>query len=110
VAADGVEGLAQLDAGGPAVILLDLLMPRMDGFTFLEQLRALPEAAAVPVIVLTNLELEDEDRRRLNGAAARVMQKAALSFEALLAELRQVVAQHHPPSQSGKPHAEDTAG
>ena len=110
LAADGIEGLAQLDEEPPTVILLDLLMPRMDGFTFLERLRERPAIAAVPVIVLTNLELADEDHRRLNGAAARVMQKASLSFEALLQELQQVVAQHHDPRQPEPTDAKDTAG
>jgi CheY-like chemotaxis protein len=106
-AADGAEALDLLARETPALILLDLLMPRLDGFDFLERFRERPEAGRIPVIVLTNLELTDADRRRLNGAAARVMQKAALSFDALLAEIRRIVPASPPPADS---HGQDSAG
>ena len=56
-AANGREGLERVTESQPNVILLDLMMPEMDGFEFLEQLHARPESASVPVVVITAKEL-----------------------------------------------------
>jgi hypothetical protein len=48
----------------------------------------------VPVIVITSKDLTEEDRRRLEGQVARVLQKSALSLEGLVTELRALVADH----------------
>jgi len=54
VCADGVEAFAQLYAGlWPCMILLDLMMPKMDGWQFMEQLRAVPAFSRIPVVVLS---------------------------------------------------------
>ncbi|OGJ65913.1 hypothetical protein A3G69_01265 [Candidatus Peribacteria bacterium RIFCSPLOWO2_12_FULL_53_10] len=64
VANSGVEGLKEANTGKYAVILLDLIMPEMDGFTFLEQLKK-----KTPVIVLSNLgQTEDQERAKTLGA------------------------------------------
>jgi len=55
-ASDGVEGVALLKNGLPAAILLDILMPNLDGYNFLKQLRADPAAKDVKVIVVSNFE------------------------------------------------------
>jgi len=52
-AADGVQGLRSLNRFKPDLILLDISMPRMDGFEVLERLRAYPKTVQVPVIMLT---------------------------------------------------------
>ena len=52
-AGDGIEALEAVDKRSPDLILLDLMMPRMDGLTFLKQLRTDPKFTALPVIVLT---------------------------------------------------------
>jgi CheY-like chemotaxis protein/signal transduction histidine kinase len=90
-ATDGSEGLARLADKRPDVILLDLMMPGMDGFDFLEALRAEESYADVPVIVVTAKELTDEDHDRLNGGAAQILQKGAISGKALIAEIRRAV-------------------
>lgn len=56
-AADGLEGLKKVKAEKPDLILLDILMPRMDGFTFLLELRKDEKAHNIPVIVLTAKEM-----------------------------------------------------
>jgi signal transduction histidine kinase/CheY-like chemotaxis protein len=89
-AGDGQAGLEALQAGVPALILLDLMMPRMDGFEFVRELRQRPEWRAVPVVIVTAKELTEDDRRRLEGQVARVIQKGALSLDTLLAEVRSV--------------------
>ena len=87
-AADGQQGLEALRSGVPALILLDLMMPRMDGFDFVRELRLRPEWRAVPVVVVTAKELTPEDRHRLEGQVSRVIQKGSLSRADLLAEVR----------------------
>ena len=88
-AEDGAQGLERLDAGCPGLILLDLTMPVMDGFTFLERLRARPDCADVPVVVLTALSLTREDRRRLAGAS-QILNKGDVPMRALGDKLHQL--------------------
>jgi len=89
---NGLEALEKVEAELPALILLDLMMPEMDGFDFITQLRARKEWEQIPVIVLTAKELTEEDRRRLNGYVQKVMQKTAYSREELLAQIRKLIA------------------
>lgn len=79
-AATGVEGLASLEEERPDIVLLDLNMPGMDGFQFLDRISAQSE---VPAIVLTLMILGDEQRERL-GDAAKVVSKSDLSTEVLV--------------------------
>jgi CheY-like chemotaxis protein len=72
----------------PALILLDLMMPEMDGFEFMDELRKRPECRQVPVVVITAKDITEQDRKRLNGQVARVMQKASLRMEDLVREVR----------------------
>jgi CheY-like chemotaxis protein len=88
----GRRGLEHLAAGMPDIILLDLMMPEMDGFEFMEELRQREEGKKVPVIVITAKDLTEEDRRRLNGQVVRIIQKGAHSPEQLLAEVRLLLA------------------
>ncbi|MEP6745258.1 MAG: response regulator, partial [Gemmatimonadota bacterium] len=91
-AADGRQALTSMAATPASVVLLDLMMPEMDGFEFLEEFRGRAEWHSVPVVVLTAKDLSDEDRRRLNGGAAKVLAKGAHGREQLLDELRVLVA------------------
>ncbi|MEP6744111.1 MAG: response regulator, partial [Gemmatimonadota bacterium] len=90
-AANGRIALEQLAAEAPALVLLDLMMPEMDGFEFLEALHQREGARRIPVIVITAKDLTDDDRRRLNGGVARVVQKSQHGAEAVLAEVRGLV-------------------
>jgi len=65
-----------LAAGRPDVIILDLMMPKMDGFEFLHELRSRPEWQDIPVVVVTAKDLTQEDRDRLNGGVERIIQKS----------------------------------
>ena len=95
-AENGRVGLERVARGAPAVVLLDLMMPEMDGFEFLEGLPAASPNPAPPVIVITAKELTDQDRQRLNGGVSRVLQKTGngRSGEELIAELRSLVRSH----------------
>ncbi|HXV10703.1 MAG TPA: response regulator [Burkholderiales bacterium] len=76
-AENGRAGLARLDSSLPDAIVLDLMMPEMDGFEFLEELRHHAEWRDIPVVVVTAKDLTDEDHRRLNGEVEGVLQKDA---------------------------------
>ena len=91
-AEDGVAALERMAAAPPDLVLLDLMMPRMDGFEFVEALRAVPDRAAIPIVVLTAKDLTDADRLRLRGDAERVLRKSLHSREQLAAEIRRVLA------------------
>jgi signal transduction histidine kinase/DNA-binding response OmpR family regulator len=89
----GRAALAALAQGRPDAIVLDLVMPEMDGFEFLAQLRRRPEWREIPVVVVTAMDLAESERRRLNGAVERVIQKSARSGADLLHEIGQALAE-----------------
>ncbi len=89
-AADGEAALACVEAAVPRVVLLDLVMPVMDGFAFLHALRARPGCADVPVVVLTARDLTAEDRSRLRGAS-QVLAKGEATLRDIAAKLRALV-------------------
>jgi CheY-like chemotaxis protein len=91
VAGDGQAALELMRERRPDAILLDLLMPRMDGFELIAALQKDPERRAIPVIVLTAKTLTPQERRALNEHALAVIQKGALDREALMAELKLVL-------------------
>jgi PAS domain S-box-containing protein len=92
VAANGREGLAQVAAEPPQLILLDLMMPELDGFGFVAELRRNPAWQAIPVVVVTAKDITAGDRLRLSGSVERILQKGAYRRDALLAEVRSLVA------------------
>jgi PAS domain S-box-containing protein len=92
LAENGFEGLDKVRHELPSLILLDLMMPGMDGFGFLNELRTIPGAADTPVIVLTAKDITAEDRRRLEGQADRVIQKGSISLRELTGQLNDLVA------------------
>jgi signal transduction histidine kinase/CheY-like chemotaxis protein len=91
-AANGLSALERVAAGLPDAIVLDLMMPEMDGFEFLAELRRHREWHEIPVLVVTAKDLTEEDRRRLDGGVRRVLQKGLHSREALLDEVRHLLA------------------
>ena len=85
-AGDGAEALERLTESKPRVVLLDLTMPVMDGFTFLHELRSRPGCGEIPVVVLSARDVSGEERRRLTGAD-RVLRKGDASLQSLVAEV-----------------------
>jgi len=90
-AGNGREALDMVALGTPSLVLLDLMMPEMDGFAFYKAFRARPECRGVPVVVLTAKDVTEEDRRRLRGADL-VLSKGDTSLRDLAEELRALVA------------------
>jgi CheY-like chemotaxis protein len=70
------------------LILLDLMMPEMDGFEFLTELRKKEAWADIPVVVVTAKDITAEEQARLDGHVKRVVQKGGLSREQLAKEIR----------------------
>ena len=93
-AENGRVALDRVAENPPALILLDLMMPEMDGFEFLDELRRHEEWCQIPVVVITAKDLTPEDRARLEGRVERVIQKGAYSREDLLRDVRRLVAAH----------------
>jgi adenylate cyclase len=75
-AENGQVAVEALTAIRPDVIILDLMMPKMDGFEFLDELRSRPNWQEIPVVVITAKDLTEEDRVRLNGGVERIIQKS----------------------------------
>jgi signal transduction histidine kinase/CheY-like chemotaxis protein/CHASE3 domain sensor protein len=91
-AVNGKQALEQVAKSQPGLILLDLMMPEMDGFQFVEELRKREEWRAIPVVVVTAMDLSNDDRVRLNGQVERIVQKGAYSFQELATQVRQLTA------------------
>ena len=90
-AENGRVALSWLAEEDPSVILLDLMMPEMDGFGLLEELHRHDRLRSIPVIVITAKDLTEEDRSRLNGGVARVIEKGAYKRDELLAYVTSVI-------------------
>jgi CheY-like chemotaxis protein len=94
------NGLVALDRLGtatravPDLILLDLMMPKMDGFEFLEEIRKNEKWKNIPVVVVTGADLRQDDRQRLNGSVLRVLQKVSVDQDLLQRQLRELIAGH----------------
>jgi signal transduction histidine kinase/CheY-like chemotaxis protein len=91
-AANGCEALEALERAKPALVLLDLLMPGMDGFEVLERLNGDSTWREVPVIIVTAKDLTPDDVDRLNGRVAKVLQKGAYQRRDLVRDIRAMIA------------------
>jgi signal transduction histidine kinase/CheY-like chemotaxis protein len=96
-AAEAENGQAALDwlqsNPAPALVLLDLMMPVMDGFTFLEKVRHVPALARVPIVVLTAKDLTDAERRMVNERTLLVLTKGAQPLSSLGSALAAIARQ-----------------
>jgi signal transduction histidine kinase/DNA-binding response OmpR family regulator len=91
-AENGRVALNRLSGGMPDMIFLDLTMPEMDGFEFLTEMRKNEKWRSIPVIVVTAMELSQDQRKQLNGQVQSVLQKGVLQGDRLFAEIRGMVA------------------
>ena len=99
-AANGEEGLALIRERQPSAVLLDLLMPGMDGFEVVEALRADPDTRSIPVVILTSKSMTRQDKERLEGRITYVARKSEFDLSGLAGLLRWA-------STGGQPHAEE---
>jgi signal transduction histidine kinase/DNA-binding response OmpR family regulator len=103
---NGRSALESLKHAAPDLIVLDLMMPEMDGFEFVAELRRTESGRRIPVVVVTAKEITAEDRARLNGHVRRIFRKGSFSREELTAELRRALdAGRRPAGPARRAHA-----
>lgn len=90
-AGNGREGLDIIQRELPDLVVLDLMMPEMDGFTVIEELRANPETATIPVIVATAKELTPDEKNRLTGHIQALLQKGDFLNDEFLEEVKSLL-------------------
>jgi len=86
-ATGGKEAIEMLQHVRPQIIMLDLMMPEMDGFAVLESVKGDPSTRSIPIVVVTAKELTPEDRQRLNDHVGALIQKGLMKQEELLADV-----------------------
>ena len=91
-AADGEQALTMIRERRPDVVLLDLLMPRLDGFAVIEALQRDPASRGIPIVVLTAKSLTNEESALLHERTLAVIRKQGLDRDELLAGLRKALA------------------
>jgi CheY-like chemotaxis protein/two-component sensor histidine kinase len=90
-AVNGRDALERLAQATPSLILLDLMMPVMDGFEFVMRVRKEPAWRAIPIVVVTAKDITDEDRQRLQGSVVGLVEKRGFGREELLEQIRELV-------------------
>jgi signal transduction histidine kinase/DNA-binding response OmpR family regulator len=105
-AENGREGLESLEENVPDLVLLDLIMPEMDGFSFIEKLRSTPRFCTLPVLVITSKDLTEVERTLLNKNVACIMDKNKMSIDDLAREINTWL----PQAAKETVHGENTAG
>jgi len=91
-AENGRVALEKVADSAPSLILLDLMMPVMDGFEFVLEMRKVEAWRAIPIVVVTAKDVTEADRRRLNGDVVGLIQRRGMDQESLLAQIREQVA------------------
>jgi CheY-like chemotaxis protein len=92
-AVDGDEALRLARAEPPDLVLLDLIMPKMQGFEVLRALKADPSTAPIPVVILSNLGQEGDVKQAMDAGAAGYFVKANLSLQDLVKRVGELVAE-----------------
>jgi threonine synthase len=87
-ATNGREAIELARCEHPNLIILDLMMPEMDGFAVMDRLQANPETADIPIIVVTAKELTSQEKERLQGRIQKLMQKGDFMSDELMDEIR----------------------
>jgi adenylate cyclase len=90
-ATNGRHAIRALASGLPDVVLLDLMMPEMDGFQVVATLQENPAWRQVPVIIVTALDLTAEDHRRLRGGVQEILSKQAVTSSELIARIGMLI-------------------
>ena len=90
-AVDGEEALRMARTEAPDLILLDLIMPKLQGFEVLRALKADPATAAIPVIILSNLGQDSDVKQAMEAGAAGYFVKANLSLQALVKQVGEML-------------------
>lgn len=92
VASDGQEGLDKAKSGKPTLILLDIMMPKLNGIQVLEQLKADPNTKAIPIIMLTNLAGQQDAEAALAKGAVKYIIKSEYEPKQVADMVKEVLA------------------
>jgi CheY-like chemotaxis protein len=98
-ASDGWDGLMQARQRLPDLIITDLMMPNLDGFGVIEELKLDRRTESIPVIVVSAKDITDDERKRLNGYIEAIYQKGSLPPRAFVEQVVGVL--EHKSNQSG---------
>jgi threonine synthase len=90
-ASSGMQALELAEQNPPDLVILDLMMPEMDGFSVLERLKQSSKTIDIPVIVITAKQLSVHEKERLRGKIARLLTKGDFLSEELLAEIERIL-------------------
>lgn len=91
VAMDGEDGLTKAKAGAYQIILVDIIMPKLDGFAVLKELRALPQYQTIPIILLTNLSQEEDMKKGKDLGATDYWVKAILTPGQIVENVKKLI-------------------
>jgi DNA-binding response OmpR family regulator len=89
---DGIDALEKIRGFRPNLVLLDLILPRKNGFEVLQEIADDPQLASIPVIIISNLGQESDVARGKALGALDYYVKARLSIDELVAKIREVVS------------------
>ncbi len=90
-AQDGLEGIAQAKKAKPDLILLDVMLPKMDGFRVLEEMQKIKELAKTPIILLTNLGQDEDIKKGKEHGAVDYLVKASTTPAQIAAKVKEVL-------------------
>lgn len=90
-AAGGLEGIESIQHSPPDLVVLDLMMPELDGFAVLESLKSDRDLRRIPIIIVTAKDLTNRERARINGQVAALFQKGLFDEDELLQDLNRVL-------------------
>ncbi len=90
IAKNGQEALKEAESGRPDLVIVDLLLPDMNGFEVCQRLKEAPETRQIPVVMLTAYPVEDVERRCLESGASLCLRKPYVASE-LLAEIKRLL-------------------
>lgn len=108
-AENGRVALECMERARPSLILLDLMMPEMNGFEFAAAVRKHHEWRSIPIVVVTAHDLSGEEMRKLNGYVEKILHKPGDSHEALLHELRDLLNHYTAPCAKPEPRRKTPA-
>ncbi len=91
MAVNGEEGIVKAKELKPSLILLDLLLPKMDGFEVLTRIKENPDTSSIPVIILSNLDNKDDINRGLKIGAVDYMIKSQFTPEGIIAKVKNII-------------------
>ena len=88
---EGLDKLEEMDAN-PDMILLDLMMPVMDGFEFLDKIKKIESKAEIPILVVTAADLNEKDLERLRGGVENIIQKSEMTRDQIVQEVSNLIS------------------